>query len=207
MAIIFNSLPVIPLRVTSKFGPRNTGIAGASTYHKGIDLGRNFAEAKTPILSVAPGTVTQNYWNDYRGWVVVIDHGEFKTLYQHLDGQGIKQGSVVTAGDRIGIMGNSSNPKKLKVAMHLHFELHYRDKILDPEPYLKNIVPLVNEEEEEEMKRYNKVSELPKSLQPEAQQLVDSGVLKGDEKGNLDVTEDMIRSMIISKRYADMLNK
>ena len=40
MTIQFNHLPVdAPLRITSNFGPRNTGISGASTNHKGVDLG------------------------------------------------------------------------------------------------------------------------------------------------------------------------
>lgn len=55
----------------------------------------------------------------------------------------------------------------------------------------------------EKMQRYNKVSELPKGLQKEAQAFVDCGALAGDSKGNLNVTEDMIRTLIISKRYAD----
>lgn len=59
---------------------------------------------------------------------------------------------------------------------------------------------------EEEMKRYNSVSELPKALQKEAQELVDSGALAGGSAG-LDVTEDMIRVMIVNKRYVDLVGK
>ena len=55
--------------------------------------------------------------------------------------------------------------------------------------------------------RYNKVSEMPKWAQNEAQELINSGALKGDENGNLDLTEDMLRMLIISKRYAESLNK
>ncbi|WP_051280460.1 peptidoglycan recognition protein family protein [Anaerovorax odorimutans] len=58
-------------------------------------------------------------------------------------------------------------------------------------------------EEEEMQERYSKVSELPKSLQEEVQELVDSGALKGDGNGNLNITEDMARCMIINKRYVD----
>ena len=55
--------------------------------------------------------------------------------------------------------------------------------------------------------RYNKVSEMPKWAQKEAQELINSGALKGDENGNLDLTEDMLRMLIIGKRYAESLNK
>lgn len=57
--------------------------------------------------------------------------------------------------------------------------------------------------EEEVVQKYNKVSELPKSLQKEIQELIDAGALKGDEKGNLNITEDMARCLIINKRYVD----
>ncbi|MFV0515769.1 MAG: M23 family metallopeptidase [Aminipila sp.] len=147
MTIQFNHLSVTPLRVTSKFGKRNTGIKGASTYHKGIDLGRDFSKPQTPITSVASGIVTNNYWNDYRGWVVIVDHGEFKTLYQHLKSKSqLAKGSVVKAGQQLGVMGNSSNKDKLDIPVHLHMELIVKGKQIDPLPYLKNI-----KEEEEEL--------------------------------------------------------
>lgn len=51
--------------------------------------------------------------------------------------------------------------------------------------------------------RYNKVSEMPTWAQKEMQELIDSGALRGDENGNLNLSEDMMRVLIISKRYAD----
>lgn len=133
-------MPVEPLRITSKFGPRNTGIKGASTFHKGIDLGRDFSKPETAILSVADGTVIKNYWNDYRGWVVVIQHDGFQTLYQHLKAQStLTEGLKVKAGQCVGVMGNSSNKAKLDVTTHLHFELIVNGKQVDPVPYLQNI--------------------------------------------------------------------
>lgn len=142
----FNHLPVTPLRVTSKFGKRNTGIAGASTNHKGVDLGRDFSKTQTTIHSVKDGKIVKNYWNDYRGWVVVIQHDDYdgktvKTLYQHLKEKSpVKVGTKVKAGQQIGIMGASSNPKKLKIAEHLHFELQFDDVPVDPLSRLNNIV-------------------------------------------------------------------
>lgn len=138
--IQFYSLPVnAPLRITSPFGQRDTGIPGATTYHSGIDLGRDIYKPETDVLAVAGGKVTQSYWNDYRGWVVIIDHGEYKTLSQHLKYKGLAAGTKVKTGQKIGIMGNSSDPDKLKVAVHLHFELHVEGIPIDPEPYLQDV--------------------------------------------------------------------
>lgn len=56
------------------------------------------------------------------------------------------------------------------------------------------------EKEENEM-RYQKISELPQSLQKETQELIDLGVLSGvNDRGDLDVTLDELRSMIVALR-------
>jgi hypothetical protein len=126
--IVFNHIPVDPVRVTSPFGPRSTGIAGASTVHKGIDLGANRSLPETPVTAVRRGTVSGNCWNDTRGWVITIDHvtddGEpFRTLYQHFKQQPpCKVGAELEAGTVIGIMGASTKTIK-GMAVHLHMEL------------------------------------------------------------------------------------
>lgn len=50
--------------------------------------------------------------------------------------------------------------------------------------------------------RYKTINDVPAALRKETQELINSGALKGNENG-LDVTEDMLRSMIIIKRYVD----
>jgi hypothetical protein len=63
-----------------------------------------------------------------------------------------------------------------------------------------------SEVDEEMAIRYNRVDEMPSYYREEAQALVDCGALLGDEHGNLNVTEDMLRCLIISKRYSDKVN-
>lgn len=55
-----------------------------------------------------------------------------------------------------------------------------------------------------ENKRYQTLEELPAWSVPEATELVELGALKGNEKG-LDVTEDMLRTMIINLRATKAL--
>lgn len=60
------------------------------------------------------------------------------------------------------------------------------------------------EEEEEEMVRYKTIDDVPKTLRPETEKLMKRGALKG--KGGdlgLDVTEDMLRTMIVCQRMVD----
>ena len=63
-----------------------------------------------------------------------------------------------------------------------------------------------DEEEEEDMVRYNTVDEMPSYYREEVAQLVDSGALQGDNNGDLNVSEDMIRGAIIGMRYAEARN-
>lgn len=55
-----------------------------------------------------------------------------------------------------------------------------------------------------EAKRYQTLEELPAWAVPEATELVELGALRGNEKG-LDVTEDMLRTMIINLRATKAL--
>ena len=60
-----------------------------------------------------------------------------------------------------------------------------------------------NEEEEEDMVRYSKIEDVPDWAQDTVRALMDAGALKGDEHGCIDLSRDMIRGMVIGKRYAD----
>ena len=60
-------------------------------------------------------------------------------------------------------------------------------------------------EEDDDMVRYNKVSELPKWAQADIQKLIDLGHLKGKDGGNLDLTEVMARTLIICGRMQGVL--
>lgn len=72
---------------------------------------------------------------------------------------------------------------------------------------LPNYASKATQEEDEEM-RYQKISDLPESLQKETQELVNLGVLNGvNEKGDLNITLGEIRSMIVSLRLFKLKEK
>ncbi len=210
MKIEFNSLPVTPLRITSRFGPRNTGIEAASAYHKGIDLGRDFSKTDTPVCSVADGVIEKNTWNDVRGWLVVINHGAFQTLYQHLKSKSpLNIGKNVTAGQQIGLMGASTKAIK-GMAMHLHMELLVGGASVDPELYLKNIVKKVKDLTEEEMRkivkeemkqilegRESKVAECFQEVWSDAQVL---GYSDGSRPGGYTTRQEVVSMIQRSKK-------
>ena len=120
--------------VTSNFGPRNTGIQGASREHKGIDMG--FAQG-TKVIATKDGVVTKvrTGYNGGRGWYVRIDHGGgIESISQHLSGfaDGIYEGKEVKQGEVIGFVGNTG----VGSGAHLHFEIILNGTPLDPRNYL-----------------------------------------------------------------------
>ena len=120
--------------ITSGFGPRNTGIVGASTYHLGIDIGAGYgteaqaAEAGTVVESVEWSGSTAG--NGARGNYITLDHGNgYKTRYQHLcEAPTLQVGQTVTRGQVVGYVGATG----VGSGAHLHFEVLIDDTAVDP---------------------------------------------------------------------------
>lgn len=122
-------------RITSPFGSRNTGIAGASTNHKGIDIGGVYYNST--VYAAKAGTVIISTYNSVRGNYVVISHGSGNTTtYQHLSKRLVSVGAVVKQGDKIGITGSSG----VGSGPHLHFEITENGVLIDPLKYLTDYV-------------------------------------------------------------------
>ena len=62
------------------------------------------------------------------------------------------------------------------------------------------------DEEDEDMTRYNTIDEVPDWAQDTVRDLMAAGALRGDERGNLNLSLDMIRGLMIGTRYAEASN-
>ena len=60
-----------------------------------------------------------------------------------------------------------------------------------------------SEEEDDDMVRYSKIEDVPDWARDVVRALMDAGALKGDDNGCIDLSRDMVRGMVIGKRYAD----
>ncbi|MCK5130207.1 MAG: M23 family metallopeptidase [Clostridiales bacterium] len=113
-------------RITSRFGPRDTGIAGASKYHNGIDMG---APSGTPIYASKPGTVrTAGTARGYGLYVKIQHDGGVETRYGHCSQLLVKKGEKVKAGQIIALVGNTG----ISSGSHLHFEIRVDGKPVNP---------------------------------------------------------------------------
>ena len=76
-------------RITSPMGGRNTGIPGASTNHKGVDIGG--VGYTTNVLATKAGVVITSKLSSSYGNYVVISHGPGNTtLYAHMSSRAVK---------------------------------------------------------------------------------------------------------------------
>lgn len=63
-----------------------------------------------------------------------------------------------------------------------------------------------DEEDEDDMVRYNKIEDVPDWAQDTVRALVDAGALGGVGGGNLDLSMDMIRGLVVGTKYAAARN-
>ena len=123
-------VPCYYVMVTSPFGPRNTGIAGASTYHEGIDLG---APEGTPIYASRTGVVTAATYGSKAGYYVSINHGDgYSSIYMHMTRFVVSAGQAVSAGQVIGYVGSTG----VSSGNHLHFGISYNGSYVNPANYI-----------------------------------------------------------------------
>ncbi|WP_299677473.1 M23/M56 family metallopeptidase [uncultured Dokdonia sp.] len=99
--------------------------------HTGIDIR---ASIGTPIIATADGTVLLSKKVGAWGNLLKLKHENgYETWYAHLKdfeahyGQSVKKGTII---GYVGMTGNTTGP-------HLHYELRYNKKSLNPLDYLK----------------------------------------------------------------------
>ena len=117
-------------------------VAGISViWHNGNDYGwgqgaQVYAAASGRVSSVrwASNTRTNNRGGGYGNYIIIDHPGGYSTLYGHLPNSAmfVRLGQQVTAGERIGTMGNTGNAS----GVHLHFELRLNGRIIDPNPHI-----------------------------------------------------------------------
>ena len=75
------------------------------------------------------------YWGSF-GNYIEIDHGNgYLTAYGHLSTRKVKAGDKVFRGQKIGEVGNTGR----STAPHLHYEVQYLKKAIDPTPFYFDI--------------------------------------------------------------------
>lgn len=118
-------------RISSGFGSRTDPFNGQPAFHAGIDFRGSVGD---PVTATAVGVVKEVGWDagGYGSYVIIRHGGGYQTLFAHLSKTLVKKGGAVSRGDQIGLLGSSGR----STGPHLHYEVHYRGKAVDPEKYL-----------------------------------------------------------------------
>jgi len=117
--------------ITSGYGYRRHPINGRWEFHHGVDLKANVG---TRVYAVKSGKVIFAGWCGGFGRLVTIQHANgFTTKYAHLSRIYVKYGQKVRQGTVVGLSGNTG----YSTGPHLHFEIRYNGKSINPTPYVK----------------------------------------------------------------------
>lgn len=119
------------IRVTSDYGVRTAPTAGASTNHRGIDLGAPYGSA---ILAAYDGVVVAASYDWSMGNYVMISHGSgLFTVYMHCSKLLVKADDIVARGEKIAQVGSTG----VSTGNHLHFGVKLNGSYVSPWNYLK----------------------------------------------------------------------
>jgi murein DD-endopeptidase MepM/ murein hydrolase activator NlpD len=100
--------------------------SGQDEAHPGIDIAVAIGSV---VRASGGGTVRQAGQDPEYGLYVLLDHSEaYQSMYGHLSRIVVAAGDSVTAGQVIGLTGNSGR----STAPHLHFEIRQNGRSLDP---------------------------------------------------------------------------
>lgn len=103
----------------------------AATRHYGIDI---VARKNEAVKSVLEGTVIFSEWTLRTGYVIAVQHqSDIISVYKHNSVLLKKAGDYVKAGDPIAIVGETG---EITTGIHLHFELWYGGKPVNPKDYI-----------------------------------------------------------------------
>ena len=116
--------------ITSYYGGREAPTEGASTNHRGIDIGGDMGD---PLIASADGVIICAEHTGSGGETVMIDIGSGITLaYCHMSAYNCTYGQFVKAGDVVGYVGETG----VATGPHLHFGVRVNGEYTDPAPFL-----------------------------------------------------------------------
>lgn len=117
-------------RVTSDYGPRTSPTNGASSNHKGIDIGATYG---ADIVAADGGTVLVATYSSSGGNYVIIDHGGgLCTVYMHASSLTVSAGQTVSKGQVIAKVGSTG----ISTGNHLHFGVTLNGVYVSPWGYV-----------------------------------------------------------------------
>ncbi len=117
--------------ISSRFGSRVDPLNHKQAFHAGVDF-----KGKTgdKVHATGDAVVKQVGYNKGLGRYIILSHGNgYESVFAHLHRQLVKRGDQVKRGQVIGLLGNTGR----STGSHLHYELRYRGRAINPMKYLQ----------------------------------------------------------------------
>ena len=125
-----NGHPTASRVITSKFGKRIHPVTKVKTPHKGVDFR---TKGRVKVYSTADGIVRSADFSKLSGNRVIVQHNfGFESYYAHLYNMSVKPGDIIHKGEQVGVSGNTGQ----STAPHLHYEIRYLGKSINPSAFL-----------------------------------------------------------------------
>ncbi len=118
--------------IVSPYGVRRDPFTGRRAFHGGYDLA---AQRGEPVSAVAEGIVVKAERNGAYGLLVEINHGGgYHTRYGHNSKLLVQVGDKVLRGQVVALAGSTGR----STGPHVHFEVLFNEKPVNPDPFLRN---------------------------------------------------------------------
>ena len=116
--------------VIGKYGTQKHSVfAGLETFNNGIDIATN---KNTVVRAVFDGTVSRIFFIKGEGKAVLINHGEYYSVYSGLKEVSVKTGEKLFSKEKIGVVITNEQENKTE----LHFEIWHGYDKQDPSNWL-----------------------------------------------------------------------
>ena len=120
--------------ISSEFGMRIHPISGKELMHTGIDLA---VDKGTHVRAAAEGKVIFAGKNEGYGLIVKVDHQNgIETWYAHNSELKVQKGDLVKKGEIIALSGATG----YTIGEHLHYEVRFNGKPINPRIYLPEVI-------------------------------------------------------------------
>lgn len=117
-------------RLSCGFGPRKAPTAGASTYHRGIDIA---VPTGTVVRASKAGKVVTAAYSSSAGNYVALYHGDgVYTYYMHCSSLSVSVGDEVAQGQTVALSGSTG----ISTGPHLHFAVNVGGQYVNPLNYV-----------------------------------------------------------------------